>query len=151
MLIHENAAATTTIRTPRAGLEEHGIHNVNAAYWNLGAAQLVEHAIQRREGSLAEEGSLVVHTGQFTGRSPKDKFIVRDETTDPTVQWGAVNQPMSEAHFERLYARMAKFWQGHDVYVQDCFVGADPAYAIPVRIVSQLAWHSLFGRQLFIR
>ncbi|PWT91477.1 MAG: phosphoenolpyruvate carboxykinase (ATP) [Proteobacteria bacterium] len=151
MLIRENEGATTTLRMRQAGLEEHGIHNVNAAFWNLGAASLVEHTIQRREGSLASDGSLVVRTGQFTGRSPKDKFIVRDEITDPTVQWGAVNQPMSEAHFERLYNRMGKFWQGHDVYVQDCFVGADPAYGIPVRIVSQLAWHSLFGRQLFIR
>jgi phosphoenolpyruvate carboxykinase (ATP) len=151
MLIQANEGATTALRTGPAGLEEHGIRNVNAAYWNLGAAALVEHAIQRREGSLAADGSLVVRTGQFTGRSPKDKFIVRDEITDPTVQWGAVNQPMSEASFERLYQRMARFWQGHDVYVQDCLVGADPAYGIPVRIVSQLAWHSLFGRQLFIR
>src|SRR5215472_9744732 len=151
MLIRQNEGATTTLRTSQAGLEEHGIRNVNAAYWNLGPSALVEHAIQRREGSLAADGSLVVRTGQFTGRSPKDKFIVRDEITDSTVQWGAVNQPMSEAHFERIYARMAKFWQGHDVYVQDCSVGADPAYGIPVRIVSQLAWHSLFGRQLFIR
>jgi phosphoenolpyruvate carboxykinase (ATP) len=151
MLIQENEGAPTTFRTRQAGLEEHGIHNVNAAYWNLSAAALVEHAIQRREGSLAADGSLVVRTGQFTGRSPKDKFIVRNEITDPTVQWGPVNQPMSEAHFERLYHRMGKFWQGLDVYVQDCFVGADPAYAVPVRIVSQLAWHSLFGRQLFIR
>ena len=93
----------------------------------------------------------MVRTGQFTGRSPKDKFIVRDETTGSTVQWGAVNQPMLESDFDRLYARARAFWQGHDVYVQDCFVGADPAYALPVRVITQLAWHSLFARQLFIR
>jgi phosphoenolpyruvate carboxykinase (ATP) len=151
MVIRENEGAAATLRIRQAGLEEHGIRNINAAFWNLGVASLVEHAIQRHEGSLAADGSLVVRTGQFTGRSPKDKFIVRDEITDPTVQWGAVNQPMSDAHFDRLYHRMARFWQGLDVYVQDCFVGADPAYALPVRIVSQLAWHSLFGRQLFIR
>jgi len=133
------------------GLAEHGLHNLNDAYWNLGAPQLVEHAVRRREGSLAENGALVVRTGQFTGRSPKDKFIVRDESTDPTVQWGPVNQPMSEAHFDRLYSRMASFWQGQDAYVQDLLVGADPEYTLPVRVVSQLAWHSLFGRQLFIR
>ena len=80
---------------------------------------------------LRRGGSFVVRTGQFTGRSPKDKFIVRDETTDTTVQWGAVNQPMTEAHFDRLYSRVLAFWQGHDVYVQDCSVGADPAYALP--------------------
>jgi phosphoenolpyruvate carboxykinase (ATP) len=133
------------------GLAEHGLHNINDAFWNLGAPQLVEHAVRRREGSLAADGALVVRTGQFTGRSPKDKFIVRDETTDRSVQWGPVNQPMTEAHFERIYSRMASYWQGQDVYVQDLLVGADPEYTLPVRVVSQLAWHSLFGRQLFIR
>lgn len=129
----------------------HGLRNLNAAYWNLNAAQLVEHAIQRREGSLAADGALVVRTGQFTGRSPKDKFIVRDEITDSHVHWGSVNQAMSEAHFDRIYQKMQAFWQGHDVYVQDCFVGADPAYTLPIRVISQLAWHTLFARQLFIR
>jgi phosphoenolpyruvate carboxykinase (ATP) len=133
------------------GLAEHGLHNINDAYWNLGAPQLVEHAVRRREGSLAADGALVVRTGQFTGRSPKDKFIVRDETTDSSVQWGPVNQPMTEANFDRIYSRMASFWQGQDVYVQDLMVGADPEYTLPVRVVTQLAWHSLFGRQLFIR
>jgi phosphoenolpyruvate carboxykinase (ATP) len=133
------------------GLEVHGIHNINAAYWNLGAPQLLEHAVQRHEGSLAANGSLVVRTGQFTGRSPKDKFIVRDEATEHQVQWGPVNQPMSEDQFDRLYARATNFWQGQDAYVQDLLVGADPQYALPVRVVTQLAWHSLFGHQLFIR
>jgi phosphoenolpyruvate carboxykinase (ATP) len=133
------------------GLAEHGLHNINDAFWNLGAPQLVEHAVRRREGTLAADGALVVRTGQFTGRSPKDKFIVRDEATDRSVQWGPVNQPMSEAHFDRIYSRMASYWQGQDVYVQDLLVGADPEYTLPVRVVSQLAWHSLFGRQLFIR
>jgi phosphoenolpyruvate carboxykinase (ATP) len=129
----------------------HGLHNLNTAWRNLKAPQLIEQALQRREGSLAENGAIVVRTGQFTGRSPKDKFIVRDETTDPTIQWGAVNQPMSEAHFDRLYARATSFWSGQEAYVQDLMVGADPEYATSVRVVTQLAWHSLFGRQLFIR
>ncbi len=144
-------SANTGVHPGDDGLAAHGLHNLNDTFWNLGAPQLVEHAVRRREGHLAAEGALVVRTGQFTGRSPKDKFIVRDEITDPTVQWGAVNQPMTEAHFDRLYSRMASFWQGQDVYVQDLTVGADPEYALPVRVVSQLAWHSLFGRQLFIR
>jgi phosphoenolpyruvate carboxykinase (ATP) len=132
-------------------LEQYGIRNINAVCWNLGTPQLLEHALQRREGHLAGNGALVVRTGQFTGRSPKDKFIVRDELTDPTVQWGAVNQPMTPAHFDRLYDRMSKFWQGQDVYVQDCFVGADAEFGMPVRVITQLAWHNLFARQLFIR
>ena len=139
------------VRPSSHGLEVHGLRNLSAVYWNLGTEQLLEHAIQRREGILASGGSLVVRTGQFTGRSPKDKFIVRDELTDPHVQWGPVNQPMSEAHFDRVYSRMMTYWQGHEVYVQDCFVGADPGYTLPVRVISQLAWHSLFARQLFIR
>ena len=137
-------------RASQSGLENLGIRHVNDACFNLGAAQLLERAIQRREGHLSSNGSLVVRTGQFTGRSPKDKFIVRDEITDSTVQWGAVNQPMSEAHFDRLYSRMQTFWHGRDVFVQDCFVGADPAYTLPLRVISQYAWHSLFARQLFI-
>jgi len=150
MLLDHNPTMTNGGQSV-AGLEAYGIHNINAESWNLGAPQLIEHALQRREGSLADNGALIVRTGQFTGRSPKDKFIVRDEVTASTVQWGAVNQPMTEAHFERLYARMAKFWQGHDIYVQDCHVGADAEFGMPVRVVTQLAWHNLFARQLFIR
>jgi len=143
--------ANAGIRPSSYSLEQQGFRNLNVAYWNLGTAQLLEHAIQRREGTLASGGSFVVRTGQFTGRSPKDKFIVRDETTDAHVAWGDVNKPLSEAHFENLYSKMMTFWQGHDVYVQDCYVGADTEYGMPIRVVSQLAWHNLFARQLFIR
>jgi len=134
-----------------SGLEQHGIRNINAAFWNLDTPALLEHAIERREGHLAANGAFVVRTGQFTGRSPKDKFLVRNEITDQTVQWGAVNQPMSEAQFERLHAKVQNFWQGHDVYVQDCRVGADHEHGLPIRVITQYAWHALFARQLFIR
>src|SRR5689334_738117 len=87
----------------RFGLEAHGLRELRTAYWNLGTSQLVEHAIVRAEGLLSRDGSLVVRTGQFTGRSPEDKYIVRDETTETGVDWNSVNQPMSEPHFERLY------------------------------------------------
>ncbi|PWU11684.1 MAG: phosphoenolpyruvate carboxykinase (ATP) [Terriglobia bacterium] len=133
------------------GLDEHGIRNVTAAYSNLEVPALIEHAVERREGHLAANGAFVVRTGQFTGRSPKDKYLVRDEITDQNVQWGAVNQPITEAQFDRIYSNMQTFWQGHDVYVQDCLVGADPEYGLSVRIVTQHAWHALFARQLFIR
>ena len=130
-------------------LEQDGIQNRNV-FWNLSAPFLIEHAIERREGAFAENGALVVYTGKFTGRSPKDKFIVRDETTEETVHWGAVNQPMAEPVFDRLYARIRSSLGGQSLYVQDCYVGADPAYALPVRVITQTAWHSLFARQLFI-
>src|SRR5450432_966420 len=151
MLIDQKQIANAGIRPSSHGLEDHGIRNINVAYWNLGTAQLLEHAIQRREGNLASGGAFVVRTGQFTGRSPKDKFIVRDEITDSQVAWGPVNQPMSEDNFDRLYSKMLAFWQGHDVYVQDCHVGADSEYGMPIRVITQFAWHNLFARQLFIR
>src|SRR3974377_389915 len=90
----------------RYDLNEHGLRNVRAAHWNLGPAQLYEQAMQPREGVLAADGAFVVRTGQFTGRSPKDKYIVREEGTEHTIQWGSVNQPMAEARFQGLYERL---------------------------------------------
>ena len=131
MLTNKRQVAETPMRPTLNGLESHGIHNINIAYWNLGAPQLLEHAVARREGTFGCGGAFVVHTGQFTGRSPRDKFMVRDETTASEVNWGAVNQPISETHFAHLYEKMLNYWQGHDVYVQDCLVGADPNYTLP--------------------
>jgi phosphoenolpyruvate carboxykinase (ATP) len=93
----------------------------------------------------------VVRTGQFTGRSPSDKFIVRDENTEARVDWGAVNQPMSAEHFRLLYGKLLAYLQGQDLFVQDCFAGSDPRYRLPIRVITQRAWHNLFARQLFIR
>jgi phosphoenolpyruvate carboxykinase (ATP) len=145
------AAPDAGNRPSRYGLAEHGIRNEKTAYWNLGAAQLLEHAVRRQEGLFANGGAYVVRTGQFTGRSPKDKFIVRDQTTESSVQWGPVNQPMRPDSFDRLYAKMLAHWQGRDVFVQDCFGGADPRYAMPIRVIAEDAWHALFARQLFVR
>ncbi len=139
-------------RPSRHDLSRHGIANVEIAYWNLGTAELVEKALQRHEGMLADNGALVVRTGQFTGRSPKDKYIVREPGTERTVDWGPVNQPMSEEVFDRIYDRMLKFWESEpELFVQDCFGGADEAHRLPIRVVTQRAWHALFARQLFIR
>jgi phosphoenolpyruvate carboxykinase (ATP) len=144
---------TETKSQPQSGdaLDYYGIRGVKAVHWNLGAPVLAEYALERREGVFADNGALVVRTGQFTGRSPKDKFVVRDERTAGTIDWGAVNQPMTPEHFDRLYERMLAFWSGREVFVQDCITGADPRYAIRVRVLSELAWHSLFAQQLFIR
>ena len=139
------------VRPSKFGLDQHGLRNWDVAHWNLGGAKLVEFAIQRHEGVLANNGALVVRTGHFTGRSPRDKFIVRDQTTESQVNWGPVNQPMTEENFDRLYAKVLAHWQGGEVFVQDCLAGADPAYTLPLRVITGQAWHSLFGRQLFIR
>ncbi len=139
------------IRPSRYGLGEHGLRNINIAYWNLGTAQLLERSVQRHEGLFATGGSYVVRTGQFTGRSPKDKFVVRDESTENIVNWGPVNQPMSGEQFRRLYSKMLAYLQGQDLFVHDCLAGADPEFTLPVRVITQRAWHCLFARQLFIR
>jgi phosphoenolpyruvate carboxykinase (ATP) len=128
----------------------HGIRNVNSVHWNLGPAQLIEEAIARREGLLAASGPLVVRTGHYTGRSPADKFIVRDAATEAHVEWGPVNQPMDPEHFRLLYAKILAYLQGRDLFVQDCFAGADPDYRLPIRVITERAWHSLFARQLFV-
>src|SRR5216683_262301 len=119
-------------------------------HFNLSPALLVEHSIRRNEAKLAANGSLVGYTNR-TGRSPKDKFIVRDETTARTVAWGAVNAPMEPEKFDALYERVMEHLRGRELFVQDLFCGADPAYRLPVRIVNEYAWHNLFVRQLFLR
>ena len=139
------------VRPSRYELDRYGLRDVKTAYWNLGTAQLIEQAIQRREGILASGGAFVVRTGQFTGRSPKDKFVVRESGTETTVDWGSVNQPMTEAQFDGLFDRMLRFWEGKEIFVHDCFAGADPAETMPIRVVAQRAWHTLFARQLFVR
>ncbi|MBI2486376.1 MAG: phosphoenolpyruvate carboxykinase [Deltaproteobacteria bacterium] len=135
----------------RYGLENHGIQNVNVVYWNLPTPLLYEEAIRRREGRLAHLGSLVVRTGQHTGRSPNDKFIVREPSTAEKVWWGKVNQPMEPDRFETLHRRLLAYLQGKDLFVQDCFAGGDPLYRMPIRIMSETAWHSLFARNMFIQ
>src|SRR5690348_9271616 len=141
----------TDVRSRDHALKQYGIGDAAAAHWNLGAASLLEKAVQRHEGMLAECGALVVRTGQFTGRSPKDKYIVREPGTERTVDWGSVNQPMSEEAFDRIYERLMESWDRDEFFVHDCFGGADPKYTLPVRVIAQRAWHALFARQLFIR
>src|SRR5438309_6894698 len=119
-------------------------------YFNLSPALLVEHSIRRNEAKLASNGAIVGYTNR-TGRSPKDKFVVKDEMTAHTVNWGAVNAPCEPEKFDALYARVMEHLRGRELYVQDLFCGADPAYRLPVRMVNEYAWHNLFVRQLFIR
>jgi phosphoenolpyruvate carboxykinase (ATP) len=118
---------------------------------NAGTAALYEHALRRGEGHIATGGPLVVDTGKFTGRSPKDKFVVRDATTEEQVDWGAVNQPMTPEHFGRLQEDMFDAAAEKQLFVQELFAGTDPALQIPVRVVTERAWHALFVRNLFVR
>lgn len=133
------------------GLENHGIRNVGNVYWNLRTPLLYEEAIRRREGRMAHLGPLVVRTGHHTGRSPNDKFIVHEPTSQDKVWWGKVNQPLQPMQFEGLHRRLLAYLQGRDLFVQDCYAGADKHYRIKVRVISQHAWHSLFVHNMFIQ
>jgi phosphoenolpyruvate carboxykinase (ATP) len=133
------------------GLENHGLYNLNDVYWNLTTPALYEQVVARREGVLAHLGPIVVRTGHHTGRSANDKFVVKEPTTESQIWWGKINRPLSPEKFDSLHKRMTSQLQTQDVYVQDCFAGADPNYRLPIRIISQYAWHSLFARNMFIQ
>ena len=133
------------------GLDKQGIEGVRTAYWNLPPARLVEMAVQRGEATLAAEGPLVCLTGPHTGRSPNDKFLVKDPSIEGDVWWGDVNRPFEREKFEALRARAQEHLQGKDVFVFDGYAGADPRYRINVRVITEDAWHNLFARNMFIR
>jgi phosphoenolpyruvate carboxykinase (ATP) len=118
---------------------------------NLPIAELYEHAIRDGEGQVAAEGPLVVRTGKHTGRSPKDKFIVREPGSDTKIWWGQVNRPISEANYERLRARLLEYTATRELYSQDCLIGAAPAHQRRLRVYTETAWASIFARNLFRR
>jgi phosphoenolpyruvate carboxykinase (ATP) len=132
------------------GLENHGLTNLNTVYWNLPTEALVEEVSFRAEGRITRLGPVVVDTGKHTARSAQDKFVVREATNEHLVWWGEYNRPATPEAFGDLYSRLQGFAQGRDLFVQDCYVGADPEYRLPVRIITELAWHSLFARNMFL-
>ncbi|WP_066551936.1 phosphoenolpyruvate carboxykinase [Croceicoccus bisphenolivorans] len=138
-----------SLNTPLAA---QGIETRAKIYANLGTAPLVEHALTNGEGRLSKHGPLVVDTGRFTGRSVKDKFVVRDATTEDTINWGKINQPMSAEHFANLKTDFMEALKDQEtLYVADLFGGSQPEYRVNVRVITQLAWHSLFVRTLLVR
>ena len=120
-------------------------------FLNQSVAQLLESALLRGEARLAANGAVVAYTGARTGRSPKDKFIVDDKVTHDRVDWGRVNQPISPERFDALLERVLEHMRQRDLFVQDLYSGADPAYRLPIRVIAEYAWHALFVRQLFVR
>ncbi len=128
-----------------------GIANTGTVFCNLHTPALYEHAIKRGEGILAHLGPLVVRTGVHTARAANDKFIVRESTSEKLVWWGKVNRPFSEENFDTFYRKCLAYLQGRDLYVQDVYSGADEDYRMPVRVITQDAWHSLFARNMFIK
>ncbi len=119
--------------------------------WNLDAPALYEEAIRRNEGLLAPGGAFVVETGEYTGRSPKDKFIVEEPSSKNDIWWGSVNKPISEANYKKIREKFIAYYTDRDLFVQDVFAGADDDYRLSVRVVTETAWHALFTRNMFIQ
>jgi phosphoenolpyruvate carboxykinase (ATP) len=130
-------------------LADIGLAEAAAVYHNLSTPALFEEVIRRGEGRVAQGGSLVVHTGEYTGRSPGDKFIVDEPSSRGHIWWGEVNRPFDQGDFARLKARVLAHLRDKELFVQDVYAAADPHYRLPVRVISELAWHSLFARALF--
>ena len=133
------------------GLDNLGFTNLRMAYWNLPMEALYEESIFRGEANISRMGPLIVNTGKHTARAASDKFVVREATTEEHIWWGQYNKPFEAEKFDALFARMQGYFQGRDVFVQDCFGGADPGNRLPIRIITELAWHSLFVRNMFIK
>ena len=142
------------ITTPIEGagdLGDHGLDPRGEVHYQPSTSQLYVHALAREEARLAEGGPLVVDTGRHTGRSPKDRFVVREPESEDRIAWGDVNQPLEEEQFEGLRAKVVEHLEeGDDVYVIDAFAGADPAHRLGVRVITYSPWHALFAKTLFI-
>ncbi|MFO7784693.1 MAG: phosphoenolpyruvate carboxykinase (ATP) [Thermodesulfobacteriota bacterium] len=132
-------------------MEEMGFKNLGTIYWNPSTPHLYELIVRRREGLVAHLGPIVVRTGHHVGRSPLDRFFVKEPSSQDKIWWGDVNRGIDEQHFTNLFYRLTAYLQNKDVFVQDCYVGAEPSRRIPIRVVTETAWQSLFSRNLFIQ
>ncbi len=135
----------------RVGLDSIGIHPTGKVHWNDNTPALYESIIRRGEGTLARFGPVVVRTGKHTGRTPNDKFFVEEPSSKDAIDWGPVNRPFPAEAFDRLQRRQVAHLQANELFVQDCYVGADPEYRLRLRVVTESAWQSLFARNLFRR
>jgi len=138
-------------KAKNASISTLGLGNVAAAYWNLDPAQLIEDSIIRGEGVLADTGAIAVDTGEFTGRSPKDRFIVEDDITRDAVWWGNINLKFDAEKFDRLYNRVTAYLAGKEVYVRDAYACSSEKYKLNIRVVAEFPYSSLFAYNMFLR
>jgi len=129
-------------------LKLHGLMNLRQVYWNLKPEALYEEIVFRGEAHLAHDGPIVVHTGEHTARAADDKYVVREPSSEQQVDWGEHNRPLPQEKFADLHARVNGYLQGRDVFVQDVYAGADPEYRVPLRVITEHAWQSLFARNM---
>jgi len=134
----------------RYGLKNHGLLHLDRVYWNLPVAALYEEATFRKEGYVAHGGPLVVNTGKWSARAAQDKFVVQEASTEDKIWWGEYNRPYSPEKFSNLYSRVQAYLQDEELFVQDCFVGSDPEFRMPIRVITEDAWQSIFARNMFI-
>lgn len=134
-----------------ADLSELGLQHADTVFWNLTPAELVEETVVRGQGILTHTGALAINTGEFTGRSPKDRFLVCDEKTEDAVWWGDINKKFDPADFDRLHNRMQAYLSNRELFVKDAYVCADPKYKMNVRLVSELPWSNIFASNMFLR
>ncbi len=139
------------LRGQNATLNSIGFDNVKKAYWNLSLSELIEHAIERGEGNLCDNGAFASDTGKFTGRSPQDRFIVEDEQTKDTVWWGEINFKFDPEKFDQLYNKVINYLEDKEVFVRDAYACAHPKHKLNLRVVTETAYQNLFARNLFLR
>ena len=155
--VNETRPAQTSAPAQEAALADEvppsplDFHPASRRFDNLSVSVLIEEAIRRGEGELSDNGALVARTGKYTGRSPGDKFIIDDPLTHEEIDWGKTNQPFSPDKFDALLGRVQAYLQGRDLFVFDGYAGANPKYRLPIRVVTEMAWHNLFAHQLFVR
>jgi phosphoenolpyruvate carboxykinase (ATP) len=133
------------------GLENHGLSNLGTIHWNYNTPRLYEEIIKRNEGHIVHLGPVIVRTGDHTARAANDKFTVKEPSSEDKIWWGKVNKSFEIRQFDALYLRLMAYLQGSDVFVQDCYAGADEKYRMPIRVVNETAWHNLFARNMFIQ
>ncbi|MCX6350492.1 MAG: phosphoenolpyruvate carboxykinase (ATP) [Bacteroidetes bacterium] len=139
------------ISDAKTALQELGLNGTTKAHWNLSPAELVEYAIKNGEGKLCDNGALAADTGKFTGRSPKDKFLVCDDITENSVWWGDINIKFTPERFDALYNKVINHINGKEIFVRDAYACALPEYRLNVRVVTESAFQNLFANNLFLR
>ena len=139
------------LKNPNAKLADIGIFAYKKAFWNLTSEELVEHSLAQNMGCLTDSGALAIHTGKFTGRTPKDRFIVKDAHTAQTVDWGNVNLPYDESKYDALAEKLKNYFDEKELYVRDVYACADPQYQLNIRVVTEFPWSSQFANNMFLR
>src|SRR5262249_50887941 len=148
---HKKSMIETGTKNPSADLSAYGFKKVVKANWNPGQDELIDRSVELGLGVITDTEALAVDTGEFTGRAPKDKYIVKDEKTSSTVYWGEVNQSFPEEHFEPLRQEVLNYLSEKELYIKDAYACADPKYRLNVRVISELPWAAMFAGNLFLR